>query len=886
MFGVMQHKYIKGVGSFLVQEDRDRCKDDYFLHKPYSLEQIMSTAFATDAHFTCYYPLGWERWPIFRKSILSEIRKNGSDIVTKFLVFDWDNPQTDGHKTSWTEPLWAQFCQLWGEVQQKDPICANAAAIYSTRNGARIMFELINPIPVDRAEEHLVWFIKYFSSIGLPVTNLNGWGFDHSCRDWTRRFRCPLVMRDGIYTAQEYPAYRVLTGRKIDADAIGRSSVRTLAKQRQFDRTGLEMCPSGDALQALLYHPGARGKAPSMTAFHKRAKRYLKETVYFDELFNDVPPNWDMGNRNNELLKMLGTIVPILLRKCGASVRECMALTILPVSTMHMDQDWVMHSWNALISIYEREIYKLNDEEEVKAKKASLEDDILDDMLNGMRSWCGSAELFADEFTGREYVRNHTICAVKHYFYVMNPEGFYDNLALMSHHVIPRIRKTFLNTIVETVREGVRGDIIDKTVTELLNRYSTPVSRVAMRPIGDQQGYIDNIDGDSPELVLSMYKRNPNLTPCYNEQVDQWLMCLGGEHYEKLKEWIGQALAFEEGPICALSLVGNPGAGKKMFVQGLAECMEVATYAQGEDMVGQSSALTRTPFLNVNEDWPVGGGKGISAADKFKQLTGGDPIIINEKYQPQMSVYNPVRVILTANDYILLQKLTKGRDMSLDTRIAIGQRVFHIDIPDCIIDFMNSIGNRATTAKPGARWCNPESGIEKGDFIVARHFLYLYSIRVRCPEARFLVYGNCSPDDTGKTDVFSELLTVNTTTSQVCYAIQGLLDFPQSDLRQHIKVSYDNTRLFVTRYGIYQHIKSVQEERISQAQVTHALLNVMKEKNPESMDGVDWFEIDLRTLSDFVNHQGVQSTRIRTMYEAYRKANPVPQVIQNMNIVE
>jgi len=60
----------------------------------------------------------------------------------------------------------------------------------------------------------------------------------------------------------------------------------------------------------------------------------------------------------------------------------------------------------------------------------------------------------------------------------------------------------------------------------------------------------------------------------------------------------------------------------------------------------------------------------------------------------------------------------------------------------------------------------------------------------------------------------------------------------------------------------------------------------MKEKNPESMDGVDWFEIDLRTLSDFVNHQGVQSTRIRTMYEAYRKANPVPQVIQNMNIVE
>jgi len=883
MLGVMQHKFVKGVGTLTDTEDVARFGDKGSLHQVMSLGDMLSTTFATDAHFTVYFVTGLPQWPLLRKSVLQEFRNQSQDVLATHMAFDWDNPKTGDQKTPWTEALWNQFVELINT--NPDPIVQSWSAMYSTRNGARLIYKLSTPVPVDVLEEHLVWMLRHFRSVGLPLTDPDGWGFDTSCKDWTRRFRCPKVLRDGRPTTNEYPNVCTdVTGRGLDPATLGRCDTRVLAKRRTFNRAEHGTVPTYDVLQLLLHSQGSQGRYGTQTAFYKRAKKQLKSCEYYDYLFDDVPPSWDVGNRNDEILKMLGVITPILMRKCGAKVREIMALAIIPVMCLDQrQQQWPEHTWNALLDIYERETNILNEEEAIKARKASQEQDVLDDMLAGMRSWCKDANLNTEEVLAREFVRNHVLATVKNYYYLMQPNGHYSQLSLNATQVIPRIRKTFLSNLIETTRLTMHGETVDNSIIQLANRHSTPVNAVEMRPMGDVEGYIEDLNGENPRLILSMYRRNPLLTPKFSHDVNNWLKNFLGEQFEKGCEWIGQALAFEDGPICALSLMGNPGAGKKLFVQGLIECLERPYIALGEDLIGQSAALTRTPFLNINEDWPRGN-KGTSPADTFKSVTAGDPIIINEKYQPQISVYNPVRCILTSNDTVLLGRLTKGRDMSLDTRIAIGERVLHIDIPDTIGAYMKSIGNRATTAREGARWVAGESGVSPSNYVLARHYLWLYYNRTNKKSTdRFLVYGNCSPIQSGGKDVFTKILTTNTRTALVCLAIQGIVDSHDAKVLQNLMITEEASRLFVTQNGIYQHIKQIQLERVSQGDVTSALQNVMKEKEPEKVNEMDWYEVDLSTLNAFVNRQGIKSTKIRTYYENYRRLNPLPQTVIELN---
>lgn len=872
--GVMPHKYVTGIGSLVDSQDRAKFSDASSLHWTLDLATMMTTEFPTDAHFTCYHVPGLKRWPLLRKTVLQDFRKAGSDILTSYFVFDWDNPKSASGHQAWTDPLYQQYCELMDSIAA-EPILGSWSAMYTTANGARIIYVLNKPIPVDRAEQHLVWMIAHFNRCGLPIKSENDWGIDTSCKDWTRRFRCPYVVRDNV---RQIPTTLIMPdGTLLDPDLVGKADVRTLARRRTFRREDQGDCPTYDHLQGLLIQKSEHSSRPTMTNFHKVAKKAIRDTDFFDLIFNEVPPTWDVGTRNDNIMLMLGVLVPRLIRRCGANVKEIMSLCIIPILTLDHTHGVhpVQHTWNALLDIYEREIAKLNDEEEQSARNASIETDILNDMLVGMRTWCDDPALYGEEVLAREFVRSHIFASYTSYYYPMNSSGCYERMSLLKDQLIPRIRKTFLHRIIDTTKEGIKLDIVDVTTTHIQNRHSTPVFVVKMKPMGSVDGYIDNMNGERPELLLSMYKRNEKIEPKYSQIIDDWMGAFFGDMYELGKTWVGQALAFEDGPICAISLLGEPGAGKKLFTMGLAECLDVPIMATGEDLIYQSSTLTKTPFLNINEDWPRSSRGGSSPADTFKKLTAGDLITINEKYQPMISCFNPVRVILTGNDSELLRQLTKGRDMTLDTRIAIGRRVLHIVIPHGIIDFMIKIGNRATTAKPGARWIGPESGPDPSNYILASHFLYIFHNRhIPLTPARFLMQGNCSPTDTGNKDVFSEILVNNTRTTRVCHAIDNILKSQNAAALANIKISDDRTQLFVTRAGIYENIKEFQGERISQNEVLSSLGNIMVSKDPVKFQGVYWYEIDLAIMQSFVDRQGIAWSIVRELYANYLKKNP------------
>ena len=853
MIGVLSHKFMDGCGSIEGEENlrffQNNCMDAM------TLEEMLTTTFRTDAHFCCYSVTDFPMWPRLKKSILPEIRQNNLDVVLSYFAFDWDNAE----HTDWTDASLTEFAAKI--AQCTDPVLSQWSVIYTTKHGARLVYTLSKAVPVDEGEKHLAWMLHRFDESGF--TNI-----DNSCKDWTRVFRCPQVMRDGI-ASWEQSYYSLLTSPAVlDINAVGKRSVATIPKKTYFTRESQET-PDYGTLENLLFAVNKETGKTVQTEFYKRAKRHLKDSIYFDMLFNDAAPDWIQGQRNDQILRMLGFITPILLKKCAASVQQVFALAIHPLLTLDNDQDWVKHGWNALLDIYEREVNLYNVEKEVAANQVAKEIDLLDSMREGMKIWDKHPTLLgSDEEASREYTRKNVICSADGYFFLMGKTGFYEPFPVGRDQLISRIRKTYLSTIIPTTRLGFNGEETDVSASTLQNDYSTPVADIIMKPVGEHGGFIENINGDKPALVLSTFSRNDRLEPTFDPFVDEWLKNLFGLEYEKGCLWIANSLAFDEGLICALSLEGASASGKKLLTVGLSECLKDCPFPAGpEDVYGQSSAFLRTPFLVINESWPARRGL-ATPADVFKSLTGGDGIRVNEKYRPAMTILCPVRMILTANDDGIIRELTKGKDMTLDNRIAVGERLFHVKVSVKAKLFLESIGGRNFTAAKGQRWIRPDSGNEPSDFIVAKHFLWLYKNRTKVNASqRFLVMGNSAPGaGEGEQTIFEKLLADNNCTPLVALAIIEMVDSKRNtSFMQYVRTNTEMTRLWVTRYGVHKYVREILEERVQERDVFSGMLNLLASNEPAEFENAHWYEISIETLAMIATERGIAQTYIRNM---------------------
>ena len=852
MLGVMPSKLIKGCNSLVGEENltyfRTHCQEVM------SLDDMLKMQFRTDAHFTSYQLIGLPQWPRLNKSILPEIRQQGSDIVLAYMTFDWDN--TD--HSEWTDESFLAFVAMMDNCQ--DPIIGSWSTMYTTKHGARLIYTMSKQVPVDDGEQHLAWMFHHFKENGFDL-------IDSGCKDWTRLMRCPQVIRDKVATWEQ--SYYVSAAKPdiLDMNLVGKRSTKTIARKTYFIKEKQER-PEIDHLDLLLNAKAKGSDRYKQTEYFKRAKRSLKDSQYLDVLFNNAPPSWETGHRNDEIVKMLGVITPILLRKASATVHQIFALAIGPLLTLDNDQDWVTHGWNALLDFYEREVNKLNAEKEDVADKVSKEIKILDSMVEGMKEWCDAPELYKDEEAAREHVRANCMASVQSWLYMMQEDGRYSKFAVNRDQVVSRVRKTYLNDVIPTTKINYTGDDVDVTAATLLNTNATPVAEIQMRPVGVDGGYIEDINGENPVLVLSTFCRNENLEPTFNAHVNEWLKHLGGGHFKNLCAWIGNALAFEEGLICALSMEGASSSGKKLLTEGLSECLKVPYVAGPEDMYHQSSAFLKTPFLVVNEAWPNIRGA-TSPADKFKSITGGDGVIVNEKFKPSVRVICPVRIIMTANDDGIIKELIKGKDMVVDNRIAVGERLYHFKVSTKAKLYLEAIGGRGFTARKGGRWIRPDSGPDSSDFVVAKHFLWLWKNRDKVdPTQRFLVMGNCAPGaGAGRQTIIEKLLADNNHTPIVAKAIiemsanTGMWGGPD-----YIRINKDHTQLWVTRNGIQKYVREILEERVTDSDIYSGMLNLLQEPDPIDFDDVHWYEISIDTLAMIAKEKGINKTHIRNMY--------------------
>lgn len=688
--------------------------------------------YQTDAHFVAYQVVhaGVETFPRLKKTILSQLRSAGCDVVSTMIVLDYDNPE----HLPWKPSEYGEWLSRLALLADDWPIAMQWSLLYSTKGGARIVYVLDTPIPVDKIESKIRWLCKQFTEKGIfiPV---------NQCIDWGHLFRLPNVMRDGVPSWEsEYWDYLPQYDNRLKSSDLGDFS------EREAQEYGVIVPITGERppndCEGLYLATVTPSGSVTQSAFYKEAKRRLRGTACYPCLFEEqaiaVP-----GGRSSTIFRLTGQAIAILYPIPGCSPEAIYALffsACYQLEPARDTPDWLKFLWHAICENYAKETAKqtLIAQKQLAERQAALSS--LDRISEGMRKWCKNPGLLQEDINKvRAWTAQHLIVSTGRMFLIIGNYGYYDPVQLNQTQLIARINILGLGDTIQTIEQGTNGMAKSVSAQTIINDHCTIVSNIMAMP-EIEGAYIENIDTPDARLIIPAYQRNKDLTPEYNPMVDRWLRALFGQQYELGTKWLAWALAWDEGPICALSIAGPAGSGKKMLVQGLCETLRRPRMATQADLVGNVQYnLFNTPFLVVNEGWPKN--HQMEPADQFRAFVSGDLGQVRKLYCDPIEIKSPVRVLFTANNLDVVKALANNRDLSADDREALAVRLLHITVTREARDFLNSMKGTELTAKPGARWIAGDSG-EESNFVIAKHFLYLYQNRKGPVGARFLIEGN------------------------------------------------------------------------------------------------------------------------------------------------
>lgn len=150
------------------------------------LEEALAVRYRTDAHFVSYYlvndgtGLPLEQQPRVNKAGLPWLLDQGFSVWHDGLFADVDNVP----HVKWTKRMLAAFDELW----EDPPDVLKTCAAYMTTRGYRLIQKLDEPVTASEYEDYFyAWERKLKREAGVVA--------DHSCHDWTRHMRLPIVTR-------------------------------------------------------------------------------------------------------------------------------------------------------------------------------------------------------------------------------------------------------------------------------------------------------------------------------------------------------------------------------------------------------------------------------------------------------------------------------------------------------------------------------------------------------------------------------------------------------------------------------------------------------------------------------------------------------------------
>lgn len=716
-------------------------------------EEAFAREWPNEALFVCYVTSGLsEGEPLYRLNKdfhLPFVLNCHEDIHLRFMALDLDNP---GHG-EWSPERWDAFQAQLAAVKG-DPanpfgrLLAQCAFAYSTFHGWRWVWRLAAPCPAAEAEARIRGLIKLARDAGFMVDGLF---------PWNHAFRLPRVTRPGGAKSSNDPFFMVEANPDLLLDWKALPEVALLDKDGKPRPKTLAVFGEGEegedldahilpeeTLKDLLTSRVMEGNPP--TAYFKHMKRALKDEIfYLATCETDVTAVRVMKNRHQTILDWTWKVADRALdsaKKTGATPQHVYALFLNVVETLKdltkddpvdSRRNWRSETWRAVLGAWTKllsfrreqaDLSELAKRQEVLAAAEGWTK-----LIAGVKAWYPS--ISSNEIEAKAWIERHALIRVPGTrgarYHVLKADGRYATDTCDADAIIPDLRRYGMAPMVPVVTVDPKGNERPKKREEFILANVATVHRVEARPEIDGS-YLENPGSENPVLITLSFRRNRALTPLFSPDVDRWLRHLGGAQYEILCKHIGCMLAFERGGVAAASFNLAPGAGKKLFTHGLLEAIEhcfrddADAHATGEDLVQRfNGKLASRPFLFVNEGLPEDQGM-YHCSDTLRRTITGDSFQVEHKNVDAFNARNTIRVVMTANHDRLINALADGRELSTHEQEALGKRMIHYDAdPNAAAEFLRSMGGHAWTRG----WIRGD-GNEPSNFVVARHFLWLW----------------------------------------------------------------------------------------------------------------------------------------------------------------
>lgn len=800
------------------------------------LADIFKTTYDYDAHFVTYRSKEGENLPRVNKVLLPAIREAGDDLVTDLLVFDYDNPD---HAPWADNKAIDEALALLEDKSRVFPLANSWAYFYTTKHGYRLIFRLDTALPVDDAERVHHWFVEEFRSKGILI--------DPDCSDWTRLFRLPNVVRDGVKTWEE-DYYKTETQEltPLKTNTLGRM---TKAKKSPSVQTLGIPKPNDDEARALLYTPDG-----NMTDWYKDVRKHLKTSEHAPILF-DHAPLAPMGTRNETIHRLTGYLVAMLY--AYSEPEQVYALLYKQCQQLTPDkntQDWTDELWRSVDKCWGLEQRK-------EAEKAQQAQEVAED-INGLIPIMRSIHkgIPANDDEALIWIEEH--CIVRHgsLCSLLKQDGYYGPLTVDKEDIRKTLKKSWLSDVIPFTYTDKRDQEREITDANLLKKHGYKANTVFGIP--NTLGGIlkEYANGQTRDLYIPTFQRKPDSFAEYSPEVDEWLQRFGERNYEGACGWISMALDFS-GLVPALSIVADQGIGKKMLLKGLSECLENdPNPADASELVSDfQKNLFYTPFLPFNEGCP----NHPRIIDEFRKFVSGDGISVNRKNKDPIDVKVRGRVVITANNNKVVKKLTGGAT-SYEDEEAVKVRAFHFRATKTAQLWLKSKGGYDFTDG----WVEGEGG-EQSDYVVAKHFMWLYVNRnfFGIPRDRFLFpghvgydtedpFGSSSLDKNGKR--LAAFIAENYEKAQGGQARKaGGMDDPWACVKDD-KIFVNSTNLDKTISGLDDKIDTGKQGTGVFLKDRFVLPENMDATN-KNLDGTGrkrWWELDMHRLAEIAFSEG------------------------------
>lgn len=644
------------------------------------------------------------------------------------------------------------------------------------------------------------------------------------------------------------------------------SSVTTSVKAANIEMPGVE------EVEALLEGPEG-GK----TEWYKRAKRKLKGREYYPNIFENKLLASE-GNRNTKIVKMAGQVVSMLFNESGTTPQLCFALIYKALEQVSAnagddpDEDFISTGWSAILRMWAKEESKTVTEQEEKKS-------FLQSVIDGARSWCDDDVLHGREtqddegnpLTPADWVSRNLIVYLNNAYFIMNRYGYYCKNPVSDKQIVSKLRENGMDKVISLTKTGIKGEPVPLSNQEFINRHSSQLSKAEGLLDRELRGaWVVNMGNGQRAIKIPLFHRKKDLTPAYDPRVDAWLRRFFGEHYSVGIYWIACALAFEEGAICALSIVGDPACGKKLFMQGLAECINTEVFADDTALTDEYRPfLLETGFLNIDEGLPSAKFSKRHIPDIFRRYTSGEPLNVNAKWKPQIMIHNPLRIVMTANNHDILKDLTGGKHISKSDKMALCQRILHIDVPKDCSAWLESQGGYSYTEG----WVKGEGGIGS-NYTLAKHFLWLHDNLKKIGidrSKRFLVMGNLED----RPDLQLNLTTRTDASSLIVETIVRAV----TETSEYVFNDTANGEAWVTAAGVLEYFRFNMAKKtkkdIDIGTIDKAMRHLITDTKFMNVSGrnAEWHKLDLAVLIAEATRFGYNSDNLRSLYEVAKNQN-------------